>query len=253
VMIKLHYDGTFEGLLAVIFTLYDRKISRFTIERAEWQTTAFFEDVIDVPTDNAQATRVLKGLRQKLSPDGIQRVYIAHLGAGVEDDNAIAGYIKYAFDSPVNIEDDYGNRDVLRVSEIVNKMRRERHRMEAFIRFKKLQDDMFYAAIEPDFNVLPLLVKHFKNRYSDQKWMIYDIKRDYGIYYNLHDVEFISMEFSSAGDAVNVVAAFGEEEGIYQSLWKNYYKNVNIPARKNMKLHLRHIPKRYWRHLTEKF
>jgi probable DNA metabolism protein len=252
-MTKLHYDGTFEGLLTAIFTLYDRKISRFTIERGVWQTTALFEDVINVHTDNVQATRVLKGLRQKLSPDGIQRVYIAHLGAGVEDDNAIAGYIKYAFDSPVNIEDDYGNRDVLRVSEIVNKMRRERHRMEAFIRFKKLQDDMFYAAIEPDFNVLPLLVKHFKNRYSDQKWMIYDIKRDYGIYYNLHDVEFISMEFSSAGDAVNVVAAFGEEEGIYQSLWKNYYKNVNIPARKNMKLHLRHIPKRYWRHLTEKF
>jgi probable DNA metabolism protein len=60
------------------------------------------------------------------------------------------------------------------------------------------------------------------------------------------------MEFSAIHNAANVVAAFEEDEEIYQHLWKNYFHSVNIPARKNTKLHLRHIPKRYWKHLTEK-
>ena len=31
-----------------------------------------------------------------------------------------------------------------------------------------------------------------------------------------------------------------------------YFKSTNIKSRKNMKLHLQHVPKRYWKYLTEK-
>ena len=251
-MTRLVYDGTFEGLLTAVYEIYERKLTQVKMERGESYTSAIFENLVKVMTDNIRAERVLSGLRQKLSPNGVQRLYIAHL-AGIEnDDDTIVGFIRYVFDTDQNIEDDYSNRYVLRVSEIVGMMRREKHRMEAFVRFQKLKDETFYSAIQPDFNVLPLLIKHFKNRYADQKWIIYDIKRNYGLYYNLHDTEFISLEFSSVKNPGNVVTAFNEDEEIYQHLWKNYFTSVNIPARKNTKLHLRHIPKRYWKHLTEK-
>ena len=251
-MTRLVYDGTFEGLLTAVYEIYERKLTQVKMERGESYTSAMFENLVKVMTDNIRAERVLSGLRQKLSPNGVQRLYIAHL-AGIEnDDDTIVGFIRYVFDTDQNIEDDYSNRYVLRVSEIVGMMRREKHRMEAFVRFQKLKDETFYSAIQPDFNVLPLLIKHFKNRYADQKWIIYDIKRNYGLYYNLHDTEFISLEFSSVKNPGNVVTAFNEDEEIYQHLWKNYFTSVNIPARKNTKLHLRHIPKRYWKHLTEK-
>lgn len=251
-MTKLMYDGTFEGLLTAIFEIYERKLHRVDLQKGEWISSALFEDVIQVVTDDTRANRVLKGLRKKLSANGVQRVYIAHLAGMPDEENNLVGFIRYAFDSRVNIEEDYGNRYVMRVSEIVSKMRREKHRMEAFVRFQKLKDDTYYAPIAPDFNVLPLLIKHFKSRYADQKWIIYDIKRNYGLYYDLHDTEFISMEFSEGKDPANIVAAFSEEEGIYRHLWKNYFASVNIASRKNTKLHLRHIPKRYWKHLTEK-
>jgi probable DNA metabolism protein len=249
-MTRLIYDGSFEGLLTAIFEIYAHKLTRVTLQRQGDANAAMFEDVIAVITDNIRATRVLKGLQGKLSPAGIQRLYIAHLANVEHGDNAVAGYIKYAFDEKRNIEDDFGNKYVQRVSEIVSMMRREKHRMEAFVRFKKLKDETYYAAIEPDFDVIPLLIKHFKNRYADQRWLIYDMKRRYGIFYNLHDVEFISLEFSEemGGDMV----LFWEDETIYQHLWKNYFNSANIPSRKNTRLHLRHIPKRYWKHLTEK-
>jgi len=251
-MTRLIYDGTFEGLLTAVFEIYERKLNYINLQKIGVASTAMFEDVINVITDNSRASRVLNGLKKKLSANGVQRVYIAHMSEIENDENNIVGFIRHVFDAGRNIEEDYGNRFVLRISEIMVMMRREKHRMEAFIRFQKLKDETYYAVIEPDFNVLPLLIRHFRSRYADQKWMIYDIKRNYGLYYDLHDTEFISMEFSEAKSATDVKASFNEDEEVYQHLWKNYFKSVNIASRKNTKLHVRHIPKRYWKHLTEK-
>jgi len=251
-MTTLLYDGTFEGLLTAVYEIYERKLLLIKIQKGEWYSSALFEDVLSVITDEPRASRVLKGLQKKISAAGLQRLYAAHM-AGIEnEDITFINYIRYAFDADYNIEEDYGNKYVLRVSEIVRMVRREKHRMEAFVRFQKLGDETFYAAIEPDFNILPLLGKHFKNRYTDQKWIIYDLKRQYGLHYDLYDLQFISLDFVM-GNSQNVIAAYSEQEGLYQDLWKNYFNSVNIPARKNTKLHMRHIPKRYWRYLTEKF
>ena len=251
-MYTLVYDGTFEGLLTAVFEIYERKLFHVKLIKGEWRSTAMFEEVIQVITDEGRANRVLAGLRKKLSRAGIQRLYIAHMAEMENEENAIIGFIRYVFDSDQNIEEDYGNKYVMRLSEIIKMVRREKHRMEAFVRFQKLKDETFYSAVEPDFNVLPLLIRHFKSRYADQKWIIYDLKRGYGLYYDLHDTQYISLYFADVKNAGNVIAAFSEDEGIYQHLWKNYFTSVNIVARKNTKLHLRHIPKRYWRHLTEK-
>ncbi|MES2265801.1 MAG: TIGR03915 family putative DNA repair protein [Bacteroidota bacterium] len=251
-MTTLVYDGTFEGLLTSVFEVYDRRLDKVNLQKTSLVSNAMFEDRLEVLTDDIRANRVLKGLKQKISSMGVQRLYAAHLAEMDGEDNNLLGYIRYAFDAGQNIEEDYGNKYVLRVSEMVRMVRREKHRMEAFVRFQKLKDGIFYAAIEPDFNVLPLLIRHFKSRYADQKWIIYDLRRKYGLYYDLHDTQFISMDFANVGKPDDVITAFTEDEGIYQHLWKNYFTSVNIPSRKNTKLHVRHIPKRYWKHLTEK-
>lgn len=38
----------------------------------------------------------------------------------------------------------------------------------------------------------------------------------------------------------------------YQMLWQKYFNNTNIAARKNIKLHIQHVPKQYREYLTEK-
>jgi len=251
-MTTIIYDGTFEGLLTVVFEIYERKLQQVRLHKDEWRNGALFEEVLTIVTDQPKVRRVLNGLKERLSPDGLKRLYITHLAEMQDSDNTLLGYIRHVFDSEINIEEDYGNKYVLRLSELTKMIGRERHRMEAFIRFQKLSDGTFYAAIEPNFNVLPLLIKHFRDRYADQKWLIYDLKRKYGIYYDLDKVEYIEMEFSADVGNNKLPSIYFEDEQLYQHLWKNYFNSVNIPSRKNMKLHLRHIPKRYWKHLTEK-
>jgi probable DNA metabolism protein len=252
-MTTLIYDGTFEGLLTAVFELYERKLQHVKLFQGEYRNMALFEDVVNVITDDNKYQRVLAGLKKRLSPAGVQLLYVAWLSETKTCDEIIVGYIRHAFDSEQNIEEDFGNRYVLRLSEIVQMVRRERHRMEAFVRFQKLADDMFYAVVEPDFNVLPLLIRHFRDRYADQQWIIYDQHRKYGIHYNLHEVEYVEIDFSRKNNNGKAAIVFNEDEGLYQHLWKNYFNSVNIASRKNTRLHLRHIPKRYWKHLTEKF
>lgn len=120
--------------------------------------------------------------------------------------------------------------------------------MEAFVRFQLTADNIYYAIIEPDFNVLPIIRKHFRDRYADQQWIIYDARRKYALHYDLKEVHTVTIEFSeNSNDNI-----FHEDEGLYQDLWKNYFSSVNIGARKNTKLHIQHMPKRYWRYLIEK-
>jgi probable DNA metabolism protein len=125
--------------------------------------------------------------------------------------------------------------------------------MEAFVRFQKTADHLYFAIIEPDYNVLPLIKDHFRKRYADQKWLVYDAKRKYGIFYNLEEVAEVQINFEkemSRGKKVQTI--YNSDEEIYQQLWHQYFKSVNIAARKNTKLHIQHMPRRYWKYLTEK-
>lgn len=248
--IAIVYDGTWPNYLSAVFEIYERKLSEANIYRHDRYQPGMFAQPIRIATDQKKADRVWQGLKSKLSAQALNNVFSCYLSEleGIED--TLLTYIRLVFSSAQSVEDAYGHSAVLRVAQVGRMVHREKHRMEAFVRFQLTQDDMYYAAIEPDFNVLPLIAKHFKNRYADQKWIIYDLKRRYGIYYDLENVEEITFEFSPEAD--NGTPVFKEEEALYQALWKDYFKHVNIPARKNMKLHLQHVPKRYWKHLTEK-
>lgn len=101
--------------------------------------------------------------------------------------------------------------------------------------------------MQPDHNVLPLIAKHFKARYADQRWLIYDGRRKYGIYYDLEKVEEVKLDFADLQNDFALNEIFDEDESLYQQLWKQYFKSVNIAARKNTKLHVQHMPKRYWK------
>lgn len=247
------YDGTFEGLLTIVFEAYERKVWPHSIEQKHLAQPDMFGETIHVVTDEQKVSRVWKGLEKKLSSSALTALYHTFLWEQPGFEMLIFDYIKLAFSSTESIEHNYAAACVLKVQQAAKQMFREKHRMEAFVRFQKTKDDVYFATISPDFNVLPLIIKHFENRYADQQWVIYDLTRGYGAYYNLNNTELISLEtdaktLKGRGQA----AVFADDEVDYQRLWQTYFDHVNIPERKNPKLHLRHIPKRYWKYLSEK-
>jgi probable DNA metabolism protein len=247
------YDGSFAGLLTAVFDVYEYRYKEVNIFTDAQRQDSLFSESHVVYTDEQKAERLWTGLKKYLSASALTNLYHAYLSEQQGMENFFLQYIQYVFAKKENIESDYGHPAVLYITKLVQKVHRERHRMEAFIRFQRTNDDLYYAAVEPDFNVLPLLIKHFQNRYADQRWMIYDLKRKYGLYYDLHTTQMVELGMAEEGDSnTPTTAILNESEPAYQQLWQHYFNSVNIPARKNMKLHIKHMPLRYWKHLTEK-
>lgn len=249
----LIYDGSFEGFLSCVFYVFEYKLTNVTIQNEYLVQNEIFAKNENIITDKEKSDRVWKGLKTKTAAITTTKIYYAFLSEQIGVENILLDYIEYIFKSKVKVDTDFTHASVLKTSKIAKNVSREKHRMEAFVRFRLTKDEIYFANIEPDFNVLPLISKHFKNRYADQKWVIYDIKRNYGLYYDLNKLEIMHMNFPKNFDFSKTDKNFfAEEEFEFQELWQNYFKSTNITERKNMKLHIRHVPKRYWKYLSEK-
>ncbi len=247
------YDGSYAGFLSAIFDIYDHKIVSPEICLEDNGTTLLFGNVHTVVNTEEKAARVIKKLKVLLSREGYKKFYIAALCDLPGVTSKLFAFVQYILSSKEKVEYNYSDPRVLFVQQTAKKVHRERHRMEAFIRFQKSTDGLYFATVEPDFNVLPIIIKHFKSRYADQRWLIYDAKRKYGIYYDLLSVHFVTIEQNpEANTESSIGLSLDSEEVLFQQLWKQYFTSVNITSRKNTKLHVQHMPKRYWKYLTEK-
>lgn len=245
------HDGTFAGWLTAVFYVYEyRCMDPHILSRSQRQDSLFADTHI-VDTEEEKAARVWKGLSQRLSRQALMQLYKTFLSEQQGVDDMLLQYAQYVFSSDSAIEKDYSHHAVLYVTDVAKKVHREKHRMEAFVRFRLTKDNIYYATVQPDFNVLPLIADHFEKRYADQQWMIYDVQRKYGLYYDLQQTQIVDMLFDG-GDSTPSPTMLDDSELQYEHLWQDYFNSVNIKARKNMKLHIQHMPLRYWKFLTEK-
>ena len=247
------YDATFEGLLTVIFSIYDSRSPPQSIQPAGQAQGGLFAQTAPVATDETLAARVWDGLLKSMDKEARARLYHVFLSEDSQRELLIFRYIELALRLGTDISQHYADDTVRRVQRLAQQMFREKHRMEAFVRFEKTADELFHATIEPDFDVLPLIVAHFTKRYADQRWLIYDKRRGYGLYYDLTRTDIVQFETSAAPKATDIAATvLDEREPLFQVLWQAYFDHVNIPERRNLKLHRRHMPLRYWKYLSEK-
>ena len=85
-----------------------------------------------------------------------------------------------------------------------------------------------------------------RKRFSDQNFIIHDLKRNTAIIYNKKNVTITEFNKEDANIFLN-----SNSDGYFENLWKTFYSSVNIKERENPKLRRQYMPKRYWNHLTE--
>lgn len=85
-------------------------------------------------------------------------------------------YIRKITDASRSIETNFADPDILTISKLGKKVADERYRILQFMRFQKTTEGIYYGAMEPLYDVFPLTIRHFRDRFADQKWLIYDVK-----------------------------------------------------------------------------
>lgn len=252
-MVVFRYDKTFDGLLTAIFDAYVRKSFPDKLLGENEIEPLFTQETYQVITQQDRANRVWTALQKKISRISCSMITHVWLSELSGSDELLFRYIRKNIDSKHTIEMNFADADVLELKQIAGKVGQECSRVLQFVRFQKAADEIFFAPIAPIYNVLPLTINHFKDRFADQKWIVYDTKRNYGYYYDLRTVVEMTLDTTEKFlDGKLDEKMMAEDEKLFQELWKGYFKALTIKERINLKLQRQHMPQRFWKYLTEK-
>ena len=249
------YDNSFDGFLTVIFEVYASKQQPVQIvSERNWQP-GFFDNPIQITTDVAKSERVWNGVVGRSDKKTSRMLYLSFLSELPDIEMCMFAYLEKLFaDQTRTFFKNMLDEHAYTLYQASRKVSLETHRLKGFVRFQEASDGLLFAAIEPDHDVLSLLAPHFIKRFGNQPWVIYDQRRDKGIYYKKPEMLEIALsdkEFDAITGTIHQHVR-SEDEELYSALWKAYYQSINIPERKNTRLMLRLLPRRYWKYLPEK-
>ena len=133
--------------------------------------------------------------------------------------------------------------DVSQVAAMAKAVRRDEHKMHAFVRFREVgrreRETRFIAWFEPEHHIVELAAPFFARRFADMAWSI--LTPDICAHWDGHVVSFTS----------GVSKTEAPTEDRLEETWLRYYASIFNPARLKVKAMQTEMPKKYWRNLPE--
>ncbi|MFD2257567.1 UdgX family uracil-DNA binding protein [Luteolibacter algae] len=135
--------------------------------------------------------------------------------------------------------------DISRALVFQKNVRREIHKMHAFVRFKLIETDVesgrerYAAWFEPEHWVVEAASPFFRKRFANMDWSILTPKGCAS--WNGEELVF------TEGIARNPL----ENKDSIEEFWKTYYRSIFNPARLKVKMMTTEMPRKYWKNLPE--
>ncbi|WFR94156.1 UdgX family uracil-DNA binding protein [Rhizobium tumorigenes] len=134
--------------------------------------------------------------------------------------------------------------DVHRALMLQKAVRRDCHKMTAFVRFKEVDSEMalprrrFVAWFEPDHHIVARKAPFFQRRFNDMDWLIATPRGSATWDGTQLSISDLPVEKPSLTDEAD-------------TLWRTYFSNIFNPARLKVKAMQAEMPKKYWKNLPE--
>ena len=138
--------------------------------------------------------------------------------------------------------DDAADPLVNRVAALDKSVRRDVHKMRAFVRFREVDDpagERFAAWFEPDHHIVRLNAPFFVRRFTTMRWSI--LTPDACAHWDTEALSFTP-------GAARADAPDGDP---LEATWKTYYASIFNPARLKVAAMTSEMPRKYWKNLPE--
>ena len=132
--------------------------------------------------------------------------------------------------------------DVSCVAAMAKAVRRDEHKMHAFVRFREIgreRDAHYVAWFEPEHHIVELAAPFFARRFADMPWSI--LTPDLCAHW-----DGVAISFSPGVNKAEAPTSDRLEE-----TWRRYYVAIFNPARLKVKAMQTEMPRKYWRNLPE--
>ncbi|WP_413060392.1 UdgX family uracil-DNA binding protein [Sphingomonas carotinifaciens] len=131
---------------------------------------------------------------------------------------------------------------VRRLESLAKDVRRDIHKMRAFVRFREVDEDgtpRFVAWFEPDHHIVRANAAFFVNRFASMRWSI--LTPEVSLHWD--------GETLSEGPAASKADA--PDGDPTEEVWKTYYASIFNPARMKVGAMLKEMPRKYWKNMPE--
>jgi len=236
------YDGSFSGLLCCIHESYYAKELPAAIFSYENEITTIFP-VKEITTNEDFAQKVENSIISKISHEALHHVRYCYLSCAPERELIILNFLRLSYKTGRPTMNMLANDAVRKICDIARNVSGEAHKYKGFLRFSE-HNGALAAIIEPKNFILPLLAPHFCDRFPAEQLLIYDKTHKHAFIYEKGQHHLLPLENFDPPPA-------SESESTYRALWQQFYNTIAIPARLNPNLRQNHMPKRYWRQMTE--
>ena len=234
-------DGSPEGFFTAVFDAFNQKDA--TITSDTHVQLALDSEVIRVIPDAGKSGRVLRGI-YNCDRYAAEEISLVLRSCDPLKEQIVFEYIKKLMQIKFPIRKRLSLSEVIRFNEISYKVTGETHRLKGLLRFMECAGGVLYAPYSPDNNITDLLMAHFAERLKSEKFVIHDLNRKIA---GMYDGREWIMGYAGEADIY-----LSEQEKAFESLWKKYYKAVDIKERPHEKQMKRSMPVRYWNVLPEK-
>jgi probable DNA metabolism protein len=132
--------------------------------------------------------------------------------------------------------------DVAELAALVRAVRRDEHKMHAFVRFREIGREphsRYVAWFEPEHHIVELAAPFFARRFADMAWSILTPER------------CAHWDGSVVTFTIGVAKSEAPTEDRLEETWLRYYASIFNPARLKVKAMQKEMPKKYWRNLPE--
>lgn len=244
------YDGTFQGLLTIVFNCYFSKEIPLKILPQQDYISNILDDIQLIDTDFIKSDRVFQGISNNICDKALYDAYYAFLSAnhnGVcqNKEIEIVKFLLHGFTVGPKIMTMLSIDYVLHVMKLRKNVFGEAHRLKGLTRLQEIGDNLFYASIHPENNVIENLGQFFLRRFPKQNLILHDKNRNIAFLYNSKEYTIIDVSNQILNPTIT------ENERQYQSLWKTFFKTITIKERTNPRCQMQYMPKKYWQDLVE--
>ena len=236
------YDGTFLGFLCCVFESFLKKELPFDIYPIQFHFPSLYQEKY-IETDLEKATRVEKWIQRDFSPESTSLLQEAFLSIMKQKEYHLLQFMHlyklHKNKTPSMLQ----NPSVLALNKALVTIRREASKWVGLIRFIDY-GGVLVAIIDPKTFILPLLQQHFCDRYSTERFFIFDETNKVGLLSEYSVWKLVEIESFELPQTTT-------EEKALQELWKTFVHTIAIKERINPHLQINMMPKRYWKHLVE--
>ena len=234
-------DGGSESFFTAVFEAYS--CADCLITSCNEVQISFDSELVRVSPNTEKSARVQRAIA-RCDENAIDDILLVLRSNDTLKEQIAFEYIKRLIERGAAVDKAYNLPEVIVFNELKSKVTGEIHKLKGFLRFMESANGAFYAPYSPDHDITDLLMPHFAERFRSERFVIHDLKRKIAGMYDGH--EWI---LGYAGEAEIYLS---EYERAFQTLWKKYYKSVNIVERPHEKQMKGYMPVRYWKFLPEK-